>query len=242
MVNRSLAVALILGLVSLPLSCGGDDDDTAPSGGKAGKGGSAGKAGGAGKGGSGGKAGATSGGAAGKAGSAGKGGSAGSGGTSGTGTGGSSGHAGTAGGGGTAGGITTGGTGGSMAGGSGESGQGGVGAGAGEGGAGGASDGAAERTALCTAICAKEPTQGEGGGPGTPAACPNNGTCVADVCDPTNPAPSDACLASFTTYLQCLKNAPIADFACGASGELDTSNAAVSDCIDQFGAWLNDCS
>ena len=35
--HKSITVALVLGLISLPLACGGDDDDVGSTGGKGGK-------------------------------------------------------------------------------------------------------------------------------------------------------------------------------------------------------------
>jgi hypothetical protein len=229
--HKSITVALVLGLISLPLACGGDDDTggTGGTGGKAGKGGSAGKAAG-GKGGTAGKAAGGKGGTAGKA----------AGGSSGTGTGGTTGGTGGTGGstggtggstGGTAGtgtGGTTGGTAGTGTGGTGGdsgSGQGGAGDGpggaAGNGGEGGATDD--PRMERCMSICSK-PADTSGV---TPVSCGNEEICAAGLCDTTG---WDAdCIETLDAYLLCIDSADIGDFMC-YGGTITTDGAAYYNC------------
>lgn len=225
--HRYITVGLILGMVSLPLSCGGDDDDTTSTGAKggkggtAGKGGSAGKAGsGAGKGGTSGKGGSTTGGTSGKGGTGGTGGTtAGTGGSVG-GTGGSVG--------GTAGqsGDGSGATSGTGTSGAGAGGQSGAGAG-GDGGAGGAVDPAtAHRTELVTTICNKPvPNDPD------PAGCGMVDACIAYMMMPPFGDSAD-CVTKYDALLECRAGVAADQFLCGSTG-VDPYPVDTDECLTE---------
>jgi len=227
---RSISVALVLGLVALPLSCGGDDADDDATGTGGSKGGAAGKAGNTGKGGS----------AAGKAGNAGKGGKAGSanggtgnvsgsgnnGGTGNVSGSGNNGGTGNVAGAGADGGMSgTGGTGnvgnnGGQAGIGGETPQGG--AGQGQGGGGGL-----DRTAYdaaFSALCALEPPPEEnvGGAGGVPAVepCPpydETYTC-SNLYETGGPDPTQECLDAGTAVFNCYLSQYPDGYICDTTG------------------------
>jgi len=231
--HRYITVALILGMVSLPLSCGGDDDDTTSTGAKGGKGGSAGKAG------NGGKAGTTAGGKGGTSGTSGKGGSS-AGGTSGKGgssAGGTSGKGGssvggTSGTGGTGNVGNAGGQSGDGAGGSsGTPGSSGAGAGGettggngGNGGEGGAIDPATEaRLANATTVCNKPV-------PNTPdPGCGHVDACIGYMMIPPFGDTGD-CLTTYDALLACRAAAPADDFECTADMGVGTYPVDIGAC------------
>lgn len=215
--HRYITVALILGIVALPLSCGGDDDDTTSSTGAKG-----GKSGAGGKGGSGGKAGAITGGKAGKGGTggtggtttAGRGGTGGSAGTTTAGRGGTSGTGGTGNvgnNGGQAGdgsGATSG-----MTGTSGENAGGASGNGAGGDGAGGDGpvDPAEHRLELVTNICNKPVPNDPNPG------CGHEDECIAYMM--MSPfGDSTDCVTKYDALLECRSAVDAAEFICGDMG------------------------
>ena len=213
--HKSFAIALVMGLLALPLACG-SDDDTNP--GTGGAGGSSGKAGGAGKGGAG---------AGGKDGTAGKGGAPGGAGEGGTGDTGN------------VGGEPGAGAGGDSAP---SAGAGPDGSGAG-GEAGGGSDPAAERLAQCKAIC-NYPAQPDGpGGSETPMQCLGDANkCATDFCNTTGW--SATCVKALDDLLACLPTATKNMFYCGdgehgLEGTLQFDGAASDSCLATFTAWTN---
>jgi len=214
--HKSFAIALVLGLLALPLACG-SDDDTNPSTG--GAGGTAGKA---------------SGGAGGKAGSGGKGGTAGKGGTPGAAGEGEGGSGDT----GNVGGEPGAGAGGDS---SPSAGAGGNGAG---GEAGGGSDPAAERLAQCTAIC-NLPAQPDGPGGSKPRMQCTGDTnkCITNLCDTTGWTAS--CVETLDDLLACIPTADQTLLYCNANdgtadtleGEVAFDFAADDHCPAVFAAW-----
>ena len=229
--HRYITVALILGMVSLPLSCGGDDDDTTSTGAKGGT------SGGAGKGGNGGKAGAT-GGKAGKGGTGGTGGStAGKGGTGGTG-GSTAGKGGTSGTGGAAGTGNVGNTGGQSGDGAGGTvGSSGAGAGGepaagngGNGGEGGAVDPVLQhRMETVTTICNKPvPNDPD------PAGCGMVDTCIAYMM--VSPfGDSTDCVTKYDALLDCRAGVAADQFLCGTYG-VDTYPVDTDECMTESDA------
>jgi len=236
MAHRFIVVALILGAVSLPLSCGGDDDSSSPStGNKSGKGGGAGKAGTGGKSGS-----------AGTATSGGRGGSGTGGSTGGSGIGGSG-----AGRGGTNGGAGSGGTGGDIAG---TGGIGNTGNMTGDAGMGG-DPGVEERLPLCTTVCGFAPESGAAGaagaagaggaggseagtGPTGGSSCGHEDACIASLCPEQV---SLHCGNLLTKYIQCLCDTGpslVTECTPSAGPRLDP---LIFECYASYANWTRGC-
>jgi len=223
--HKTFAIALILGLVTLPLACSGDDDDdttsTGGSGGSAGKGGSSSTAGSSGKGGGG------------------KGGTAptdgGEGGTGNTGNTGNVGNTGNMGGepGGGAGGL------GGLGGGGMDAGGAGAGGGGGEA---GAPDLAAQRLARCTAICTQEVYEVPFDTTSATGFCTGDSApCISSLCLEGS---DGSCDATLDDYLDCLENdAPKEAFYCGDgmdgfNGQFQHDIAGSEACESLALAWL----
>jgi hypothetical protein len=232
--QKTFALALVFGLITVPLACSGDNEDAVSGGGSAGKAGSSNN-----NAGSGGKAGNNSSGGTTPSG-AGEGGTGNTGNTAGTtaaGTAGTGAVGGDGGDGGMAGGDMGGMAG--MAGGD----MGGM---AGMAGEGSVTDPAAVRAALCLEVCDHTAQPDGPGGSAPPEQCMVNGAaCTDNLCNLTGW--SDACLAVADAYFPCiLASDPTLLFCSGNDGSSVTTEgyitpdfAAFDHCPDTYNAYTN---